>query len=149
MTALPSPNEDTPLVLPIGRTAGGTTRSKAGQTVSGLVVAVRRRNSESPRGPLTRTAVHTIVKHVFSRAADRLRKRGGEYVARADLLENASAHWLRHSAGSHMADRQVDLRDVRDNFGHASLTTASVYLHVGDDRGHQETHEKISHRPVT
>ena len=37
---------------------------------------------------------------------------------------------------------QVDLRHVRDNFGHASLTTTSIYLHVDEDRRHQETDEK-------
>ena len=92
--------------------------------------------------PLTRAAVHTIVKEVFARAAGRLRERGIEQAARADVLEKASAHWLRHTAGSHMADRQVDLRHVRDNFGHASLTTTSIYLHVDEDRRHQETDEK-------
>jgi site-specific recombinase XerC len=33
------------------------------------------------------------------------------------------AHWLRHSAGSHVTDSQVDLRYVRDDLGHASITT--------------------------
>jgi site-specific recombinase XerD len=41
-----------------------------------------------------------------------------------------------------MADQQVDLRLVRDNLGHASLTTTSRYLHVDDDRRHRETDEK-------
>ncbi|AXL48624.1 integrase family protein [Paraburkholderia caffeinilytica] len=41
-----------------------------------------------------------------------------------------------------MADRQVDLRLVRDNLGHASLTTTSQYLHFDDDRRHRETEEK-------
>jgi integrase len=31
---------------------------------------------------------------------------------------------------------------VRDNLGHASLTTTSQYLHVDDDRRHRETDEK-------
>ncbi|MEX3937577.1 tyrosine-type recombinase/integrase [Paraburkholderia phymatum] len=130
MTALPSPHEATPLVLPIGKTAGSTastpTGAKAGDTSR----------------PLTRAALHTIVKSVFAQAAQRLRERGGEDAARAALLEQASAHWLRHSAGSHMADRQVDLRHVRDNFGHASLTTTNIYLHVDDDRRHRDTDEK-------
>lgn len=122
LSALPSPNEDTPLVLPIGATAanGGT------QTCA----------------PLTRAALHAIVKEVFAQAAARLRERDETSAARADLLAKASAHWLRHSAGSHMADQRVDLRLVRDNLGHASLTTTSLYLHIDDDRRHQETDEK-------
>jgi len=122
LSALPSPTEDTPLVLPIGATA------------------FNERTETCAR--LTRAALHTIVKDVFAGAAARLRERDDAPSARADLLEKASAHWLRHSAGSHMADRKVDLRTVRDNLGHASLTTTSVYLHVDDDRRHQETEEK-------
>jgi site-specific recombinase XerD len=91
---------------------------------------------------LTRAALHAIVKEVFAQAAARLRKRDETSAARADLLEKASAHWSRHSAGSHMADQRVDLRLVRDNLGHASLTTTSLYLHIDDDRRHQETDEK-------
>ncbi|BEU28431.1 tyrosine-type recombinase/integrase [Paraburkholderia sp. 22B1P] len=138
MTALPSPHEATPLLLPIGSTADervtNAARCTGGRTSDGSHMA--------PPQPLTRAAVHTIVKEVFARAAGRLHERGSEYAARADLLEKASAHWLRHTAGSHMADRQVDLRHVRDNFGHASLTTTSIYLHVDEDRRHQETDEK-------
>ncbi|HXZ09114.1 MAG TPA: tyrosine-type recombinase/integrase [Paraburkholderia sp.] len=132
MTALPSPGEATPLVLPIGSTAGQTTGTRtASKETQGRAHA-----------PLTRAALHTIVKDVFARAADRLREHGEESGARADLLEQASAHWLRHSAASHMADQQVDLRLVRDNLGHASLATTSQYLHVDDDRQHHETDEK-------
>ncbi|GJH28815.1 tyrosine-type recombinase/integrase [Caballeronia novacaledonica] len=122
LSALPSPNEDTPLVLPIGATAS----NERAETCA----------------PLTRAALHAIVKDVFAGAASRLRERDDTQSARADLLEKASAHWLRHSAGSHMADQKIDLRMVRDNLGHASLTTTSIYLHVDDDRRHQETEEK-------
>ncbi|OUL91817.1 tyrosine-type recombinase/integrase [Paraburkholderia hospita] len=134
MTALPSPNEATPLVLPIGSTAERT----AGSTME----SARKRPEGPSPGPLTRAALHAIVKDVFAGAAGRLREGGEAFAARADLLEKASAHWLRHTAGSHMADQQVDLRLVRDNLGHASLTTTSLYLHVDDDRRHQETDEK-------
>ncbi len=114
LAALPSPQEDTPLVLPLGQSMK----------------------------PLTRAALHTIVKGIFAGAADRLRLRGDEYAARATQLERASAHWLRHSAGSHMADGNLDLRLVRDNLGHASLTTTSLYLHSDDAQRHRETEEK-------
>ncbi|MDR5746431.1 tyrosine-type recombinase/integrase [Caballeronia sp. LZ029] len=122
LSALPSSNEDTPLVLPIGATASNERTGTC--------------------APLTRAALHAIVKDVFAGAASRLRERDHTASARADLLEKASAHWLRHSAGSHMADQKIDLRMVRDNLGHASLTTTSIYLHVDDDRRHQETEEK-------
>ncbi|MFL9886496.1 tyrosine-type recombinase/integrase [Paraburkholderia agricolaris] len=114
LPALPSQGEDAPLVLPIGQSLK----------------------------PLTRAALHRIVKQVFTGAADALRARGETHAPRADQLQQASAHWLRHSAGSHMADQQVDLRLVRDNLGHASLTTTSQYLHVDDDRRHRETDKK-------
>lgn len=114
MAPYPAPYEETPLVLPIGKS----------------------------REPLTRAALHSIVKKVFDGAADRLRQRGDEYAVRADMLERASAHWLRHTAGSHMADQQIDLRLVRDNLGHESLSTTSQYLHVDDDRRHKETEQK-------
>lgn len=114
MPPYPTPNEETPLILPIGKS----------------------------REALTRAALHSIVKKVFDGAADRLRQRGDDYAVRADLLERASAHWLRHTAGSHMADQQIDLRLVRDNLGHESLSTTSQYLHVDDDRRHKETEQK-------
>jgi integrase/recombinase XerD len=114
LSALPLSREATPLVLPVGVT----------------------------RKPLTRAALHKIVKEVFAGAASSLRASGEPNEERVARLEQASAHWLRHSAGSHMADQQVDLRLVRDNLGHASLTTTSQYLHVDDDRRHRETEEK-------
>ncbi|MEX3936352.1 tyrosine-type recombinase/integrase [Paraburkholderia phymatum] len=141
MTALPSPHEATPLVLPIGKTAGSTADGTAGQS-AGRSAESSRTKTDDPHRPLTRAALHAIVKDVFAGAARQLRARGTEFEARATLLEQASAHWLRHSAGSHMADRQVDLRLVRDNLGHASLGTTSLYLHADDDRRHHETDEK-------
>lgn len=110
----PTPGESTPLVLPIGKS----------------------------RAPLTRAALHAIVKKVFDGAATALRQRGEEHAARADQLEHASAHWLRHTAGSHMADQQLDLRAIRDNLGHESLKTTSLYLHTDDDARHRETAQK-------
>ncbi|MFD1559336.1 tyrosine-type recombinase/integrase [Paraburkholderia silviterrae] len=144
LPALPAPHETTPLVLPLGKSTK----------------------------PLTRAALHTIVKEIFAGAAQRLREaaareaelsgvtevqhatqaatqaesqasaRAAASAARAARLESASAHWLRHSAGSHMADGDVDLRLVRDNLGHASLSTTSLYLHSDDDHRHRETEEK-------
>lgn len=38
-----------------------------------------------------------------------------------------------------MTDQQLDLRFGRDNFGHASISTTSGYLHTEDDVRHQAT----------
>ncbi|KVN88824.1 tyrosine-type recombinase/integrase [Burkholderia ubonensis] len=88
---------------------------------------------------LSRSAVHDAIKGVFNGAAAWLRARGPEFADRADELERASAHWLRHTAGSHQADGGVDLRTVRDNLGHVSLNTTSLYLHEEEDKRHHET----------
>jgi len=84
---------------------------------------------------LSRGAQHLILKEVFGMAAERLRARGPDWEGQAAVLANASAHWLHHTAGSHMTDQQVDLRYVRDNFGHTSIATTSGYLHSERKRG--------------
>ncbi len=111
LTPTPQPGETRPLLLPV---IGSENRDKG----------------------LSRGALHLILKEVFGLAAARLRARGPEWAAQADVLASASAHWLRHTAGSHMTDRQVDLRYVRDNFGRASISTTSAYLHSEEDVSH-------------
>lgn len=110
----PLAGDPTPLLLPIG----GKQRS------------------------LTRSAVHLIVKEVFERAAQRIETRGPVFLSRAQLLRSGSAHWLRHTAGSKMADGDMDLRFVRDNLGHESISTTSKYLHSEDDQRHEATERK-------
>ena len=88
---------------------------------------------------MSRSAVHDAIKSVFGNAAAWLRARGPEFTDRADELDRASAHWLRHTSGSHQADSGVDLRTVRDNLGHVSLNTTSLYLHEEEDKRHRET----------
>jgi integrase/recombinase XerD len=114
LAPFPSPGEETPLVLPIGKS----------------------------QKPLTRAALHNIVKTVFEKTADGLSMRGPEFASRAEQLSRASAHWLRHTAGSHMADGAIDLRHVRDNLGHESIKTTSQYLHSDDDVRHKETESR-------
>lgn len=111
LAALPTRAEETPLVIPFK----GRNRC------------------------LSRSAVHDAIKGIFGGAAAWLRARGPEFADRADELERASAHWLRHTAGSHQADGGVDLRTIRDNLGHVSLNTTSLYLHTEDDARHTET----------
>lgn len=91
--------------------------------------------------PISRATLHLVLKEVFAQAAQRLRARGPQWEADAAVLASASAHWLRHTAGSHMTDSQVDLRFVRDNLGHASIATTSIYLHAEEDARHAATQD--------
>lgn len=88
---------------------------------------------------MTRSAIHQILKQVFSDTAKRLQKRGPDFMLQATKLDAASAHWLRHTAGSNMATGDMDIRHVRDNLGHESLVTTNNYLHSEDDKRHQDT----------
>jgi integrase/recombinase XerD len=65
---LPAPYEDTPLALPLGHSMK----------------------------PLTRAALHIIIKCIFAGTARMLRLRGDQYAAAAAQLDLASSHWLRH-----------------------------------------------------
>jgi integrase len=112
--ALPVSGESTPLLLPIGGKA-------------------RR---------LSRGGIHDIIKSVFAMTAERIRFKGPDYEHVATKVSQASAHWLRHTAGSHMANKAVDLRHVRDNLGHASISMTSGYLHAPDDARHADIEEK-------
>ena len=110
----PVEGEPTPLLLPIG----GKQRA------------------------MTRSAIHQILKQIFSETAKRLLERGPDFMLQATRLKAASAHWMRHTAGSNMTSADMDIRHVRDNLGHESLTTTNNYLHSEDDKRHQDTEEK-------
>jgi integrase/recombinase XerD len=107
-------------------------------------VAWRRSKHPAPGWPeqMTRSAVHGVVKAVFAAAADRWLE-AGRGQEQAEKLKAASAHWMRHTAGSNLAD-EVDLRHVRDTLGHVSLTTTSIYVHGEDDARHAAV--SASHR---
>lgn len=84
---------------------------------------------------LTPAAVYLIVKEILRRAADMLET--GDAPG-AETLRLASTHWLRHSAASHQADADTDLRFLQKNMRHASIQTTGIYLHAEDDLRHTE-----------
>jgi len=92
--------------------------------------------------PMTRGAVHAIVKKVFENTSIRLRQSGEQIRSIADRIEQAAVDWLRHTAGLHIANSDVDLRHVRDNLGHESIRTTNNSLHSSDDVRHRETEAK-------
>ena len=88
--------------------------------------------------PMGRSAVHELVKTIFRDTAARLRALGPDHEAAASHVEKASAHWMRHTAGTHQSDN-MDLKAVRDNLGHANISTTSIYVHTEDDVRHDQT----------
>lgn len=92
----------------------------------------------APIKPMARSAIHELVKGVMHAAAAMLRQRGADFEAAATHLEQASTHWIRHTAGSQLSEK-VDLKVVRDNLGHANISTTSIYLHTEDDARHDAT----------
>lgn len=94
--------------------------------------AARRRRAEPrPRPAFATLPVPPAVKEVFGPTAQRLRSIGAEHQARADKVQAAASHWLRHTMGSRLADG-VDLRHIATTFGPSSLATTSINLHAGD-----------------
>ncbi len=124
LSPVPFEQENTPLLLPLGWRVSRAASGKA----------------EMPH-PLTRAALHGIVKAAFMAAAQRLEDAGDD---RASRLRLASAHWLRHTAGSRMA-AGVELSHVRDTLGHVSISTTGLYLHAEDDERHKamEAHHRL------
>jgi site-specific recombinase XerD len=93
-----------------------------------------------PQQPLARSAIHEIVKNTMRATAQCLRSQGADFESAASHIEQASTHWLRHTAGTHLSER-AGLKVVRDNLGHANLSTTSIYLHTEDDARHDATEQ--------
>ena len=83
------------------------------------------------RSPITTTALHYTFKSFFIAAGEALKeitKIGGTQIMKA------TAHWLRHTRGTHAVDFGIPLQDVMENLGHQNLQTTSLYVHAKKDR---------------
>ncbi|HEY8415287.1 MAG TPA: tyrosine-type recombinase/integrase [Thermaerobacter sp.] len=68
--------------------------------------------------PLTKNAAQVAVKRHLMRAG----------------LWRASAHKLRHTFGTRLAEAGVDLLVIKDLLGHATVATTQIYAHVAQRR---------------
>ena len=91
------------------------------------------------RGGLGQRQVRQVVSEAFTSAADALRQKG--LVEDADHLMAATVHWLRHTA---ISDDVISRpgEHVRDDVGHANLSTTSLYIDVLDEQRHASAKEK-------
>jgi integrase len=81
------------------------------------------------RKHLSPAGLHKVLAAFFDGMLNDLENGGHADPRLANKLRKASAHWLRHSYGSYLAnDRQVPLAYIRDELGHANISTTSLYL---------------------
>lgn len=90
------------------------------------------------RKPIGRRLVARIIEEVLLVALNNAKAAG---VSEAELagLHNGSTHWLRHTYGSKLGEAGTPLPVIRDNLGHASIKTSSIYVHSERMRRHAET----------
>jgi integrase len=113
---LPSPGEETPLVMRLAGPAKGGS-------------------------PLSANMLHRIIKALFEHAARDAEGDGRSAIAAG--LRLASMHWLRHTSLTHQVEAGIPLTSVRDNARHASIATTSRYLWTEDAERHQQTSSKL------
>jgi integrase len=83
------------------------------------------------RKHLTPAGLHKTLAGFFEQLFNRLETDAQADKRLVNKLRKASAHWLRHSYGSYLAnDKQVPLTYIRDELGHANISTTSLYLNT-------------------
>lgn len=83
------------------------------------------------RKHLTPAGIHKILAAFFAQMFNHLETDEHADKRLLSKLRQASAHWLRHSYGSYLAnDKQVPLTYIRDELGHANISTTSLYLNT-------------------
>lgn len=89
--------------------------------------------------PLSRSTLHRIIKLTSDLIVMYLThiQRNEE----AEKMKHLSAHWLRHSYASALADTGADQRTIKENLGHASLQSTSIYMHKDDLIRHRESQQ--------
>ena len=92
--------------------------------------------------PLGDNQLYRLIKQTFTQAANDMRQRiqspddASELMART--LDQASPHWLRHTAITHQAQAGVELRFLSRSARHSRLDTTSRYLHAEDSEWQQQ-----------
>lgn len=84
---------------------------------------------EKLRGPggMSARQLARLVQMVLDRAFEKMKKENG--LREAQIFQETTSHWLRHTGASLEIDRGRALKDVSEDLGHASMaTTDSIYV---------------------
>ena len=52
---------------------------------------------------------------------------------KANIMKEVSFHSLRHSFATHVLEKGIDIRYIKDLLGHFNIKTTERYLHVKKD----------------
>lgn len=110
-----------------------------GVSPSHLVRTKKNHETERHKMPgdgITAFAIHRALRQLFTRAIARVAQEDAEAAIR---LEQASAHWLRHTYGTDAIAHEVPLEILRDNLGHSNISTTNLYVNPDDTRRSTET----------
>ncbi len=89
--------------------------------------------------PFTTSGLHRVLKGFFNEAAEAMAKTATEQEQNnVEALTRMTTHWLRHTHASHALGSGAALISVKENLGHASLSTTSLYLHGDKDQRYAE-----------
>jgi site-specific recombinase XerD len=56
-----------------------------------------------------------------------------EILARTDIQKKVSPHTLRHCFATHLLESGVNLLQIKDLLGHASISSTTIYLHLANN----------------
>ena len=87
--------------------------------------------------PISTRRIDQIVKWAFNLAA--IAYKDNNEPRRASKLQQASAHWLRHSYVTSLLDSGAPLKVAQENAGHSDVGTTMHYRHIAQTDRHTVT----------
>ncbi len=81
--------------------------------------------------PVSPSGLYKALRALFNEAAGALLQAGKNQEAKG--FERATAHWLRHTCGSHLGSTGVPVNLIQKLLGHASVATTSIYTETDDE----------------
>ncbi|MDX1399427.1 MAG: site-specific integrase, partial [Oceanospirillum sp.] len=84
--------------------------------------------------------IYRLSKKMLQDTAESIEPNFPEAAAR---MRQASTHWFRHTAITHLADQGVDLRLVSKTARHSQLETTAIYFHAEDEAWHDAVNQAV------